>query len=283
MLRLEAGGAVCDLLPEVGGAVGRFALDGVDVLRPAEEGTDDPLRTACFPLVPFANRIAHGAFAFEGRTVRLPRNFGDHPHVLHGQGWRNPWRIAEAAADHATLVYDHAADEWPWAYRATQHVRISPDGMRLELLLSNRADSAMPASLGFHPYFPKAAGTVLEAAVDGVWLSDETGIPTAAAAPDHVADFAAGAPLADAPFADHCHFGWTGRAVIRRPSGAIELTASRALDHLHVYNPPGLPFFCAEPVSAMPDAFNRAGSATIAVLPPESTVSVWMTLRKLDW
>ena len=33
MLSLKNGGAVCDLLPEVGGAVGRFAIDRPDILR----------------------------------------------------------------------------------------------------------------------------------------------------------------------------------------------------------------------------------------------------------
>ncbi len=69
MARLQSGGAVLDLLPEVGGAVARFTVDGIDVLRPARPGTRVPLETACFPLVPpppFANRVAGGVFRFGG-------------------------------------------------------------------------------------------------------------------------------------------------------------------------------------------------------------------------
>ena len=58
-------------------------LDGVDLLRRAPDGADDPLAMASFPLVPYANRIAQGRFAFDGADHQLPRNFGDHPHSIH--------------------------------------------------------------------------------------------------------------------------------------------------------------------------------------------------------
>ena len=110
MLSLRSSGAVLDLLPEIGGAVSRFAVDGADVLRPAPADTMDVLQTACFPLVPFANRIANGRFTFDGRTIQLPKNFGDHSHVLHGQGWQNPWRTIAQDETSATLAFEHAAD-----------------------------------------------------------------------------------------------------------------------------------------------------------------------------
>src|ERR1700743_1048408 len=118
VLALRHGGAVLDLAPEGGGAVARFCVDGIDVLRRAPPDTRDVLEAACFPLVPFANRIAHGTFTFAGETVRLPRNFGDHPHALHGQGWQSGWEVRGATADTALLRYEHTADAWPWDYTA---------------------------------------------------------------------------------------------------------------------------------------------------------------------
>ncbi len=277
---LASGGAVLDLLPQVGGAVGRFTVDGIDVLRPAVPGTREPLETACFPLVPFANRISNGEFLFENRRVRLPRNFGDHPHALHGQGWQNPWTVVTLAGDRAVLAYEHKPESWPWHYRAEQRIVLSPRALRLELILSNCGARDMPASVGFHPYFLRGPGTTLRTNVAGVWLSDETCIPTVAAGADHFVDLARGAVLADAPFVDHCHFGWSGRATVSRPGGGfIEMTASPALHHLHVFNPRDEAVFCAEPVSAMPDAFNRTTAAgDIRVIAPGRSMSVWMEL-----
>jgi aldose 1-epimerase len=275
MLTLRSGGAVLDLLPKIGGAVSRFAIDGVDVLRRAPAGTTNVLDTACFPLVPFANRIANGTFVFNGETVRLPRNFGDHPHPLHGQGWQNAWQIQSQSPHAATLVFEHAADSWPWDYTATQTFELSPDALSIALAIVNRSARAMPVSLGFHPYFMRAAGARLFADVAGVWLSDETGIPTRVAGATHFLDLAHGAALRDTPFVDHCHFGWRGTARITQPGRAIVLTA--ALDGLHVFTPRDADFFCVEPVSAMPDAFHRAASG-MRVLAPGENFAVAMTL-----
>jgi aldose 1-epimerase len=278
-MRLRCGGAVLELLPEIGGAVGRFSIDGVDVLRPAPLSTDSPLATACFPLVPFANRIAHGVFHFDGRAVRLPRNFGEHPHALHGHGWQNPWQVVSHTPDRADLAYEHIADAWPWPYRVEQRIALSSLGARLELTLANCGTQVMPASVGFHPFFVRGPGTTLTANVAGVWLSDETCIPTSQSPAATFLDLAPGASLADAGFVDHCHFGWSRRASIFQPErrGFVELTASPELHHLHIFNPLDAPVFCVEPMSAMPNALNR-GPADVRVIAPGASMSVWMEL-----
>jgi aldose 1-epimerase len=43
----------------------------------------------------------------------------------------------------------------------------------------------------------------------------------------------------------------------------LALTASRSLRWLHIYSPPGLDFFCIEPVSHMPNAINRSAPPAI--------------------
>lgn len=78
--------------PNVGGSIRRFD-SGAAVLRPA--AGPSILDAACFPLVPFSNRIAHGRFAVAGQEVGLRPNFpsADHPHPLHGFGWLLPWTV----------------------------------------------------------------------------------------------------------------------------------------------------------------------------------------------
>jgi aldose 1-epimerase len=274
MLALRSGGAVLDLLPEVGGAIARFAVGGIDILRPAPAGTHDVLQTGCFPLVPFANRIANGTFAFAGETIRLPRNFGDHPHALHGQGWQSAWTVRAQATGSAVLSFDHPAGDWPWDYAAEQAFSLEPDALRIDLTVINRSARAMPLSLGFHPYFPRSPQTVIRAEVAGVWLADATCIPTAPAGPAHFLALSSDASLAGAPFVDHCHFGWRGSAIIDQPGRTLHLSASPELAFLHLYVPQNAGFFCVEPVSAMPDAFNRNAPAALtgqrAIAPGDS-------------
>jgi aldose 1-epimerase len=152
--------------PEIGGAVTKLTWRGLDLLRPAT-GAADPLQTSCFPLAPYANRIAHGAFTFQGKRIQLALNFGDHPHALHGHAWQRPWRLEETSASRMRLSFDYTPGDWPWVYRAEQVFELDESGALLSLSLQNRADTPMPASIGFHPYFPRPRGAVLKAGVRG--------------------------------------------------------------------------------------------------------------------
>jgi aldose 1-epimerase len=151
---------------------------------------------------------------------------------------------------------------------------VTPSSVRIDLEITNRCRRVMPFSLGFHPYFPSMPETRLKADVAGVWLSDDTCIPTERSGPSYFLDLANGAVLT--PFVDHCHFGWKGSAVITQSELGrdLVLTASPALDFLHCYIPRDAGFFCVEPVSAMPDAFNRppAVGGLLALEPNESFV-----------
>ena len=61
------------------------------ILRKCNSPLEKVLDAACFPLVPYVNRIRGGSFTFRGRTVRLEPNMAGDPSPLHGQGWLNPW------------------------------------------------------------------------------------------------------------------------------------------------------------------------------------------------
>ena len=274
-MRLEAHGWVLVLLPASGGAIGALRHDGRDVLRPAPTGAHDPLETGCFPLIPYANRIAHGRFEFAGREHRLPLNFGDHPHSLHGLGWQAAWTVTETGADHATLAHTHDGGAgWPWAYRAEQRFGLTADEMRVELAITNIADVPMPAGLGLHPYFPCDADTYLTFTAERVWLAGETMLPTQPAAADAFGDWSATAPVAGATLIDNAYDGWDGAAGIGQGWGGFAMRGEGA-SVLHLYRPPGADFFCAEPVSHLPDAINRDG---MQVLAPGETQTLAMTL-----
>lgn len=272
-----------DLAPEIGGAVTRFTANGKDVLRPAPKGAFAAHDASSFALVPYANRIENGVLHFRGREYRLRRNFGDHPHSLHGDGWQSAWRVASLSRDQATLVHDHAADDWPWTYSAEQVIALADGGSNLRLTIRNRDVSAMPTSLGFHPYFPRSASTWLTASVAGMWKSDATMIPTEHVAGSPPLDLARGALVDRAPFVDNCFTGWKSPARIDQPDGGftISLEASPECGFFHVYIPVGQSYFAAEPVSAMPNSFNRPEPATVTgmrTLEPGESLSIAMRL-----
>jgi aldose 1-epimerase len=280
MLTLAGGGWEAELLPASGGAIATLRHDGQDVLRPAPPGASDPLAMASFPLVPYANRIAHGRFDFAGRSIELPRNFGDHPHTLHGAGWQSLWTVIDATVSTATLRLDHEGDAaWPWCFIAEQRFELMANSFEQALTLRNEADTAMPAGLGFHPYFPTGRETRLQARVAGAWLADATQLPTERVAADHFGDWAAGDSVTRQDLVDHCHDGWDGVATITDGPRTIRLTANGTA-WLHLYMPSGEPFFCVEPVSHLPDAINRPGNGMTSLAPGEA-MTITMRLEIL--
>jgi aldose 1-epimerase len=276
---LQAGGLRLTFEPALGGAITSLTHDGDDLLRPTREGATDVLETACFPMVPYANRIAGGRFTFGARTAALSRNMAGQAHPLHGDGWRGAWRIEARGEDFVTLIFEPLATEWPWRYRARQTFRLRPDSLTVELEVTNRDDAPGPFGLGFHPYFPHSGTARLTAQTTGVWRSSADLLPTELVA---AAPWAQGAPVRTERLVDHCHTGWTGPARIDLgPSRlSLELTASAELGWLHVFSPPDQDFFCVEAVSHAPNALNMpdAEAQGIHALPPGETFSAWMRL-----
>jgi aldose 1-epimerase len=174
------------------------------------------------------------------------------------------------------LAFDHTPGEWPWAYRAEQRIRLGDKGCAITLVVTNRADSAMPTGLGLHSYFRRSASSRVRFAADRVLLSDAETMPTGVdAPPDHFADFRQGAPLPPETV-DHCFAGWSGEVAIEDHLGRIAMTASGA-PHLHFYAPADGSALCCEPVSHTPDVLNRAPTA-MTILPPGCSATLTMRI-----
>lgn len=255
LLSLRAGRLAVDLAPQAGGSIARFAVEGAgEVLRPATAaalasctGRD----TACYPLVPFSNRIANGRLAFEGQELRLAPNWPGMRHPMHGDGWSRAWRVESAGARAAELVYEHDGREgWPFRYRARQLHRLDADRLVVRLSVENLEQRRVPAGLGLHPFFPRDVDTELQCRVTGVWRTDPEVLPLEHMAVPADWDFAR-ARKVDGLGLDHCFDGWDGIAAVTWPGRALRLTlsATEAFRHLVIYIPDGRPFFCVEPVS----------------------------------
>jgi aldose 1-epimerase len=268
MIALTAGDFHLVLLPALGGSIARFDWRGLPLLRPGCGPT--PLDTGCFPLVPFSNRIAHGAFTVAGRTIRIAPNFpgGGHPHPLHGFGWLTGWDVVAQAAQSATLRHRYSAGEWPWDYVAEQHFDLSREGLCHTLSVRNLSDQPMPAGLGFHPYFPKTAQTRYIGWHRGEWQTHDDNLPKALDMADHPVDWWHGKPVATRAV-DTAYVGREGDLQLIWPEHRLTLTV-RPSDNLRntvVYTPVDADFLCVEPVSHTTDAINR---------PDESDGMVWL-------
>jgi aldose 1-epimerase len=253
------------LLPGMGGSVAAWdwktGHQWTPLFRPWDGQSDDRYTLACFPLVPWSNRITHGGFEQDGVFHPIAPNRPDEAYPIHGDGWRQAWTIAGDNGSSITLALEsHRFDGNPYEYRCAQTFRLLPDGLAIELEVTHLGDTPLPYGLGLHPYFERNEQTRLLARTTGVWLSGGDPIPTAHT---HVFpptwDYNAPAPLPqDGPLIDNCFSGWDGTARIDYPDRGMTLTMTMedCKGYSLMYRPPEQAFFCYEPITQPIDAFH---------------------------
>ena len=258
-LTLSASSLELELSPSIGGAISNFSWTGgggrTPILRECHSPLENVLDAACFPLVPFSNRIRGGCFRFRGREVHLAPNMAGDPSPLHGQGWTNGWEVESVSGGEATLVFDHQAGEWPWSYRAVQGLRLEGDCLNLRLSCTNMSKEPMPCGLGFHPYFRCGPETRIQTAVSQVWTVDENVLPIAPMPAE--GRYA----IADEPVCgrglDNGYGGWCGRALFTDSKWPFELVlSSPGARFFQLYSPAAGGLFVAEPVTHANAALN---------------------------
>jgi aldose 1-epimerase len=268
----------------------------VNVLRPPEAGAverGDVRGLACYPLVPYSNRIASACLHWAGNTFELARNFGEHPNSIHGLGWQRAWQVIEHRATHLRLRLVHAAQtgaeraDWPWAFAAEQAFSLAArqGGIVLTatMTIASHAREAFPFGLGWHPYFPCDGATLLGLHATSVWRNDATQLPVACVPVPAEWRFDPAAPI-DGVALDQVFDGWTGTATLEQPQQRlhVRLDADHACRHVVVYAPPGRGFVAVEPVTHRTDAFNQCAAGApdtgTRVLAPGQSFSCTMRL-----
>jgi aldose 1-epimerase len=265
---LRRGGVHLGLEPRYGGAVREFRVHGRPIFRCTPPGSGgDPFARACFPLVPYANRIAGGSFSFRGRTIELPRNWALDSNPIHGHGWRGVWDVIGQTGDSATLSFMHESREWPWPYVAEQRFALHDLGLAVELSIENIGSSPMPAMLGLHPYFPESPTARVAANVPRIWSTDARKLPILECLTPPGWGFTPARSIADRPL-DHCFVGWDGEATLYWPNRTVTIRASDCRN-LHVYAPQEHDYFCLEPMTDAVGALNRNADEVLTLGPRE--------------
>ncbi|WP_109480463.1 aldose 1-epimerase [Paraburkholderia sp. C35] len=242
--------------PSLGGAIIDARWRGRDVLRPtpaAELAAGNVRKTACYPLVPFSNRIAFGSFRFGDTRHALAKNLAGISHAIHGVGFQRAWSVHASAANAVDMRLTHTPDEhWPFAFEAQQCIAIDGNALRLDLRITNTDTRSAPCGLGWHPFFPldtATGATHLRTAWTSMLVSDANDLPCEAARPPQFG------PMDDT-VVDNCFTGWSRSAHIDTPDHRVVIEASDALRCAVLFRPAGQPFFAFEPVSHANNALN---------------------------
>jgi aldose 1-epimerase len=284
-IELTAGQLRLTLSPSIGGAISAFEWVGheraLPILRQCNTQLENVLDAACFPLVPYVNRIRAGRFTFRGREVRIAPNMAGDASPLHGQGWLNPWQIEPTSDTQATLAFRHEAGEWPWDYTAHQHFALDESGLSAEIRCRNRSADPMPCGLGFHPYFPCGPATRLDTTVTSAWTIDDKVLPVEQVPAEGRYDLRD--RLVCGQSLDNGFGGWGGAARMTDPDRpyALRMTAPDA-HFFQLYSPPSGGLFVAEPVTHANAALNAPEdqwpTLGMRVLEPGEEMSLTMRL-----
>lgn len=232
-----------------GGRVAQIRVGETPLLVGPGEAGSSPIAWGAYPMVPWAGRIRHGRFEFDGRRYQLPLNHGDH--AMHGVGLALPWNEDARDTDSIELSLELPADDrWPFGGSVTQSIGVDDGGVSFAMTVT-ATDRAFPVSFGWHPWFRKP--TALDFHPVSMYRRDDDHI-----AVDELVDVSA------AP--------WDDCFINHRPVGmsidAVDVTLSSECKHWVVYDEPAHAT-CVEPQTGPPDAFNiaplivqRFGSAT---------------------
>lgn len=271
---LQSGRQRLCVMPELGGSIASWDWQRDDkwlpLFRPWDERAADLYTTACFPLLPWSNRITEGGFEFNGQKHAVQANRAGEPYPIHGDSWLQAWTVGTQAEDRMTLELESARFGGnPYVYSARQLLTLRENSLEIELRVTNTGDEPLPFGLGLHPYFLHDAQTRLQFRSRGVWMSGADPIPTGFARKLPLSwDYNRPAPL-EGPLVDNCFEGWDGLAMIEDPSRGLRLqmhTTDRS-GYALMYRPPGLNYFCLEPITHPIDAFhmpNRPGLIELA-------------------
>jgi aldose 1-epimerase len=273
-----------------GGSLLELTVGATPLLRPAPDGAPS-IDSACYPLVPFGNRVRGNRFVFEGRDYTLGPNTDWDPHYLHGQGWLSDWEIETASDESLTLAHRHTGLAMPYSYRARQDFDLRPDGITLTLTVVNEGETAMPFGIGWHPYFPMTPLTTLQTRTGRMWSEEPGWLPGKPGPAPADLDFSTPRPLPQR-WVNNAFEDWDGTAIVRWPEmgHALRIEADPMFRTMFLFvsdtafEPSyARDFFALEPMSHLPDGHNLSDLGGLTRLAPGETLggSMRLTLEPL--
>jgi aldose 1-epimerase len=296
VVSLAAGDLQAIFWPKSGMLCASLCHRDVELLRRVDDLNAAKARgsTAGIPLLyPWANRLASLHYHAGGRDVVLDPScallhFDDHGLPMHGVPWGQlAWEVVEVKRDSILARLDWESPEllavFPYPHKLQMAVGLNRDALTLETTVLAHAETRVPVSFGFHPYFgvPGLARQDwrVELPVMRKLLLDARGIPTGRQEPFGPIDGA----LGDMNFDD-------GFAVIdAQPtfslSGAgrnITVTFLEGFPYAQIFAPKNKDFLALEPMTAPTSALTSGQGLRLVEPGAEFRASFRVSVSQFD-
>lgn len=271
-VELGAGRARAVLDLERGARLVRLAVpdpNGTGTLELVPPDGPPPFGGGAFVMAPWAGRIRDAVAEHGGRRLEL-EPFVD-GHAIHGLVVDRIWHADAVLGDRALLAVE-VEDGWFGPFALTQAVVLTEGGLDVAFALVPRG-ATIPATLGWHPWFPRRlGGTHAELSLPAAWRleRDASGIPDGRR---EERDGAAGSDRWGAGPWDDAFGGLDGPVVLRWP-GVLRLATATDGPIVVVYT--GDPdAWCIEPQTGPPDEVHLAPRTVT----PDEPLTLSLTLR----
>lgn len=247
-----------------GGRLASLTWDGVELLRRRTSERVNPVWYGCYPMAPFAGRIGHGRFAFDGIDYELETN--DPPHALHGNVFARAWEYL--GADDGVHAFEIATDErWPFPAHVRSTVAVTESSVTLGLSVAS--DVRQPAWVGWHPWWVRRVHRA------GMPVGSELQIHNAARTMlERVNALPTGArvPVPPGPW-DDAFTDLDGPMVLTWPDALrVEMTSDAPWWVIYSEQPDAI---CVEPQTAPPDAIRLGLAPTVTPGSPVTLTTTW--------
>lgn len=253
-------------------------------------------------LWPWANRIDGMSYTFEGRKYNLNADLGNvrpgpNNTPIHGLLVREKrWKVAKPAADAKSAwvtasidyhAYPELAAQFPFAHVFSITYRLRDGALEVETRIDNKSASAMPVSLGYHPYFkmgdtPREQWTVdlpastryqLTERLIPSGVTEKNPYPATIALKDTLLDDVFGGLKRDAD-------GFA-RITVRAAAQSLAIEYGPGYEVAVVYAPKGRDFLCVEPMTSITNAFNAAAAGWYKGLPTIAAGQTWSAVYRI--
>lgn len=267
--------------PEIGASLVNWVRlsDSLPLLRPSDEqalASANPRKLACYPLVPWSNRIGGGGFDCPNGWLALQANTSHEALPIHGSAWQQPWQVIHQTEQAATLELH---SQMPFPYHARFEIALHEGQLSLDLHVTHQGEQPTWYGLGLHPYLPRTPATRLQALARSVWLCDDDKLSS-----EHITipadwDFneqrALPQELVDNAFTD-----WNGQAYIVQPDHGYQLQCNTTDTNVYLlFCPTEQNFFCFEPVSHPVNAHHLPGRPGLLLLHRDQTTRLRYSLH----
>lgn len=249
-----------------GGRVSSWIFQGFELI--GARG-DDPVEHGCYPMAPWAGRIAGNSFTWNDEIVHLAPNYQEF--ALHGYLLDRPVELRDRAEspDSVDIAFTTVVTEWIAPVRIDMHWRIAEHEVQSTITASTHSLDPVPVVLGWHPWFNSVIGVGQETSIDYRNLQlavKKDGYPSSEFV--HVTE-------SQCPF-DDAFISSTNSVNIRWGS-FLNLEISNSHEWFVIYNG-AEGFTCVEPQTGPPNAFNDPlGCTTLTTIAgnPLSMFTSW--------